>query len=399
MDRNVRGPRAAVGAIPKRVAFLMDAKAWPGGAEVWLSGLMSGLAARGWEIRFLLSDRRVTDEWARQLSERGIAVARFRPTREVDPRGVREARRLLAGFEIVHVNKPHPRMCLPAIAAARSAGAKIVVTTEHIVMKPESRYPFGPEMITYLVRRANRVADLITVTSDVSRMAYIENYRAPARKVVSVRTGVDLARFDHGFDVARLRESLGLAPDDVVGVCVARLFSGKGVDTLLRAVPLILERVPQFRLVVAGTGPLADALERLRGELGVASSVLLVGSRHDVPLILRAGDIFLLASESESAGIAVLEAMAARLPVVATAVGGLCEAVDDGVTGRLVPPRNPRAVADATVAVLSREDRGASLGIAGRRKVETAYASSAVVGRVLELYEELWARRGASTGE
>ncbi len=99
---------------------------------------------------------------------------------------------MLAGFELVHFNKTDPRTCLPAIPAARRAGARVVVSTEHIAKSPESHYPMGAAVVTALVRRANRSVDRIVVVSESSRRAYVGNYRCDPSKVLDVRNGVDL---------------------------------------------------------------------------------------------------------------------------------------------------------------------------------------------------------------
>ncbi len=376
-------------AEPRKVAFYMDADAWPGGAERWLTLLMCGLERAGWSVSLFLTDKRATDGWASLLAERGIAVERVRPTREVDREGVREAERFLSGFPLVHVNKAHPRACLPAIEAARRAGARAVVASEHVVVPPRSRYPFGAAAVKHLVVRANDLCDTITVPSDASREEYVEAYRAGPSKVVTVRGAVDLSMFDGPFDRAAVRRSIGVSPDERVVAVVGRLCAGKGLETALRAARLVVDRVDAFRLVIVGDGDLRPRLSALAADMGIDDAVVMVGSRDDVPDILRAVDLLAVASESETSGLVAMEAAAAGTPVVATRVGGLPETVDDGVTGLLVPPGDESAMAEAVISLLSDGDLTSRMAVAGRSRAEREFGAGCLVDTMTGIYLRL----------
>lgn len=378
------------------VAFYTDSDAWPGGAELWLTHLMSGLESAGVHVSLFLTDKRVTDGWASLLAERGIEVARVRPSREIDPGGAREAEQALRGFPLVHINKPHPRACLPAIAGARRAGARAVVVSEHVVAGPRSRYPMGAAAVRALVRRANELSDVITVPSDASRDAYITAYGAPPAKVLTVRGAVDLSLFGGDVDAAGVRDSLGIAEGAKVAAIVGRIHGGKGLDTALQAVPLILKRERRFRLVIVGEGELEAEIAALRDRLGLADAVVMTGSRDDVPAVLASVDLLIVPSESETAGLTALEAGAAGLPVVATRVGGLPEAVRDGVTGVLVPPRDADALARAVVDVLSDEAAASAMGRAGRALVEREFSAAGLVDTMTGIYDRLLYEEGVS---
>ncbi len=394
MDRLVGGRTAAVQRDRRRVAYYMDSRAWPGGAEIWLSHLMYGLTEAGWQVSLFLSDRRATDEWVPELESHGVAVTRFRPTREIDAAGFREARRLLAGFPLVHFNKVDPRTLLPAIRAARPAGAKVVVSTEHVVLAPASRYPLGQQYVAHLVRRTNRLLDAVTVPCEYARRIYSERYRVPLTKVVNVGTAVPLESFKAGADGSGVRSEFSLGRDDVVAVIVGRLYEGKGLEAAIRSVPRILEREPRFRLLLVGAGPLEEALRLLVSKVGVERVVAFAGRRGDVPAILAAGELLILPSESETAPLTVLEAMAAGLPVVATDVGGVGEAVEGGVTGLLIEPRSSQAIAEGVLSIIAMPDRGAAMGRAGRERVERRFGRESLVRAVTALYGRLLAQTG-----
>jgi glycosyltransferase involved in cell wall biosynthesis len=389
MDGFVGDRAGALRPDRRRVAYYMDASAWPGGAEVWLSHLMYGLTEAGWQVSLFLSDRRETDEWVPQLESRGVAVTRFRPTREIDAGGFREARELLRGFPLVHFNKTHPRALLPAIPAARSAGARAVVSTEHVVLGPASRYPLGRQLVAHLVRRTNASVDVVTVPCEYARRVYSERYRVPSSKIVNVGTAVRLDRFEGAVDRGRVRGEFSLGLGDFAAVIVGRLHEAKGLEAAIGSVPMILEREPTFRLVLVGTGPLEEALRIRASQERLGDTVIFAGRRDDVPEILGSADLLILPSESETAPLTVLEGMAAGLPVVATDVGGVAEAVEDGVTGFLVEPGDPRAIAEAVLRAAALPDRGAAMGSAARNVVRERFSTEALVGTVERLYDKL----------
>jgi glycosyltransferase involved in cell wall biosynthesis len=392
MVRIVSGTRSP--GVPGRIAFWMDADAWPGGAEIWLTHLMVGLKETGWEPSLFLSDKRATDRWAEEVAARGIAVRRTRPMWIVDRAGFAQALELLRGFRIVHVNKAHPRSCLPAVRAARSAGATAVVTSEHVVLPARSRYPLGASVVRSLVAHANRAADIVTVPSESSREAYVAAYGAPRSKVVVVRPAVDPDEFGRPGDARAARAALGLPAEGRVAAIVGRLARGKGLEIAIRAVRGVRRRVPDFRLLIVGDGELAGSLARLAEQEGVVDAVVFAGSKTDVPGVLAAVDLLVVASESETAGMSAIEAMAAGLPVVATDVGGIPEAVIGGATGVLVPPGRTDALATAISDVLTSDDAGAALGVAGRERVASAFTRERLVETMSGIYKGLVGRGG-----
>ena len=385
--------KTRLGALPRRIAFYTDAIAW-GGAEVYMTQVVLGLKRAGFDPRLFVCDRRVVDEWVEHLRERGLHVERFRPGKEFNPRVFFDGLKLFRGFEIVHFNKTHPRICLPAVWAARFAGASVVIATEHLTLRPESNVPFGRGIITTLVRLTNRLLDMTIAVSELSRETLIRNYRIPTQKIVSIRNGIDLSQFDASFDTSAMRVNLGLGASDQVAVLVGRMADRKGHIFALKTVAEIRKRIPDYRLVFVGEGEIEEDLRQEAERLGLTDEVIWAGFRRDVPAILASVDLLILPSEDESLPFVILEAMGSRLPVVATDVGGISEQVEDGVTGRLIRPRDLAGLAEAVAEVLGRSDRGRSLGEAGRRKLEAEFSIEASVGRVPEIYSDIYVRRG-----
>ncbi|TQM43084.1 glycosyltransferase [Pseudonocardia cypriaca] len=196
------------------------------------------------------------------------------------------------------------------------------------------------------------------------RTYLVDELGHPAEKVEIIHNGVDPARFAPGAPV-----DLGLpAGARAIGI-VAVLREEKDHPTLLRAMRMVVDEVPEAHLLVIGDGPLRPELEELARQLGMSGNVTFAGSRPDVAALLPALDVAVLSSTTECFPMAVLEAMACGVPVVGTEVGGVPEMIEDGVTGYLVPSRHPRATADALVKILRDPARAAEMGRAARDRV------------------------------
>ncbi len=379
--------------LPRDIAFYTDARAW-GGAEVYMTQVALGLKRAGFDLRLFVCDLREVDEWVEHLRERGLHVERFRHGKEFNPRVFFDGLKLFRGFEIVHFNKTAPRNCLPAVWAARFAGAGVVVATEHLAHSPDSHVPFGRGIITTMISLTNRLIDMTVAVSELSREMLIRNYRIPPEKILSVRNGIDISQFDESFDTSAVRADLGLGASEHVAALVGQISDRKGHPLAIKAVPEIRKRIPDYRLVFVGDGEIEEELKAEAGRLGLTTEVIWAGFRRDVPAILASVDLLILPSKDECLPFVILEAMGSRLPVVATDVGGISEQVEDGVTGRLIRPRDVAALVEAIIDVLGRSDRGRSLGEAGRRKLEAEFSIEASVGRVPEIYRDIYARRG-----
>jgi glycosyltransferase involved in cell wall biosynthesis len=173
---------------------------------------------------------------------------------------------------------------------------------------------------------------------------------------------------------------------------VARLQPEKGIDELLEATAALNDRVSGLAVVVAGEGPERGRLEAAARERALERSFLLLGHRPDIGRVLASADAFCLPSRHEGLPLSLLEGMRAGLPCVATAVGGIPGLVEDGVSGLLVPPRDPAVLAAAIERVLTDADLAARLGEEARRVVETRHSPAAVAGSYADLYGELASR-------
>jgi len=191
-------------------------------------------------------------------------------------------------------------------------------------------------------------------------------------------------------DGSRVREELGLEPDELLIVAVGNLYSVKGHATLIRALRRIAEQRPAlaWRAAIAGRGEEEEALTALIAESGLLGKIHLLGYRADIADILAAGNLFVMPSLSEGLPLALLEAMFASKPVIASHVGGIPEVVRSGEEALLVPPGDPDALADALDSALCDSDLRARLASAARDRAQTRYTVQAMT----DAYEELYVR-------
>jgi L-malate glycosyltransferase len=242
-------------------------------------------------------------------------------------------------------------------------------------------------------RHIARQVDTVIVNADALRVE--GEQRGMRCRWALLPNGVDTEHFRLAPPHPAARAALGLDPQRPVVGTIGRLEDRKGHDQLLRAAGTMLARGNGRRpqIVIVGDGPLREELQAQAQSLGVADSVRFVGTVSDVRPSLEAMDVFVLPSHAEGMSNALMEAMAAARPVVATAVGGNTEVVVDGKTGVLIPPADPRAIADAIAALLRDPDRAAGLGAAAREFVTRRFGARARVAELERLYEKRLALR------
>jgi glycosyltransferase involved in cell wall biosynthesis len=204
-------------------------------------------------------------------------------------------------------------------------------------------------------------------------------------KIHLVRNGIDLRPFNNAPPSLRNGTFSDHAP--IVGL-VGRLSVEKGVDIFLHAAARVLRELPSTKFVVVGEGPDLDKLESLIDELKIRNSVSMLGRRDDMPSVYASLDIMVSASRQEGLPMAILEGMASKLPLIATAVGAVPTVVADGRTGVLLPPENPELLASAIVTLLRNPAERERLGAAARKLIEDEFSADRMTADYLHVYEE-----------
>lgn len=351
-----------------------------GGTESHILELASRIDRSRFDVTVctLKSGGRVAEE----LRARGIRVT------SLDGAGKLDARVLFRLLKTIRNERPdviQAFLCW-ANVAARICGR--LVRTFAIISS------YHDEVVSegWIVRLADRLTlkwtHGIICCSEAVRRSVLSRIGGDGDQFTVIPFGVDVDQFRSPF-VATRRE-LGLHDDGPVIGTVCRLVEPKkGLSVLLQAMSELAQRLgePPCQLVIVGEGPARRALESLRDRLGLSEWVAFTGVRRDVPRVLHALDVFVLPSLYEGFGIAILEAMAAAKPVVATRVGGIPEFVMAETTGLLVEPGNAAALAEAIECLLCDPQRARGMGMRGRASVLAAFQVSTVVRQHEQVYE------------
>ena len=369
-----------------RVAHLITGDLWAG-AEVQVAHLLSGLAECR-ELKLgavLFADGRL----AQELRENGIWVSVLREKDLGALRLVRALGRVLRRHEVEVLHTHGYKESILGAVAGRWAGVRRYVKTEHGRVEP-SRAWDGMKMSVY--RRvdqwvARRASDrVIAVSLDLYRHL---TTCLPEGRVVLIRNGVDPRRIVVGVSPAEVRRRLGIGEDAPLFGTVGRLVPVKGLAYFLEAARGLLEVLPEARFLVVGDGPLRPELERRARELGIARAVKFSGFRADVLDIVNALDVFVMPSIHEGLPMALLEATALGKPIVASAVGGIPEVLDD-LRGWLVPPRDVPALTRACLTAVTTDHDA----VRPKRRREVVELAQAMCAQTCDLYRDLAGRNG-----
>lgn len=320
-------------------------------------------------------------KWAAQLTTMGVEVTALRRQPGFHVGLARDVARVARHHHatILHCHHYSP-FVYGRLAALLVPGIRLVFT-EHgrLSDAPASR---KRQLATRLLRTG--VPRLYAVSHDLRRHLIEEGF--PSRLEV-IWNGIDPRRAPVEADRDRAQANLGVTPEHRVIGSVGRLDPVKDFRTLLQAFAAALARDSRLRLFIVGEGPEQAALDEVIRAAGLGERARLLGHREDVPLLLPGFDVYVNSSITEGVSLTILEAMAAERPVVATAVGGNPEVVQDEVTGLLCPARDAAALAGAMTNLAADAPRAARLGVAGRERVLAHFTLDQMVHRYAQIYE------------
>jgi glycosyltransferase involved in cell wall biosynthesis len=297
-------------------------------------------------------------------------------------------------IDIVHTHLT--QTSLLGILAARRVGTPRVCATVHSVVMSSRQGRWNPR--GFLLRSAiNKVfsqADrIIAVSQEVDRAIRLHT-GIPGERILTIPNGVDTDQFHLQADRRTLRDRLGLPADRLVAVTIGRLTHLKG-HTYLQGALASIPAEQRPLVLIAGDGPDRNALELRTTAMELNRDIRFLGNRRDIPALLAAADLFVLPSLWEGLPLVLLEAMAAGLPAVVTAVGGNPEVVGNGIAGVLVPPGDAHALAKALSSLLNDPLRRERMGQAARQRVERYFSVQKFVEAHEQLYEVLFAEHSS----
>ena len=283
------------------------------------------------------------------------------------------------------------RASMVASPLAKLAGVPVTIETPHIRELWRTRWPKSSFAID---RLAGRFVDFYVAVSESNAQFLIEKKRLPASKIRVIHNGSDLSRFNPGHPAPpELRRSLGFGESDPVVVLIGRLEAQKGHAVLLEALPSVIERFPNLRLVCVGEGALRPELERRVAELRLQSSVRFVGFQPNAPDWFALSAFCVLPSFYEGLPLVAIECLAAGRAMIATAVDGSPEVIVNGKTGLLVPAGDSAALSEALLKLLSNPELCARLAVAGREWVMQRFDLNRQIRETQNLYLEAYGKK------
>ena len=359
-----------------RILHLNTERTWRGGEQQCLY-LLEGLKAHDIACHLVCQPESPLAERARRAS---VPVFPVPMHGEADPRAVFKLKHLIqkGRYHIIHSHTSHGH----TLAFWASLG----IQTVRLVTRRVDFSIFRRSLLRLSGIKYRYMADYYIAISHKIKDVLIKDGLA-AERIFVIHSGVDVNRFTSISGDSLVKEFDIRDPDRVV-LNVAHLAGHKGQEYLIKAVPLVLRKVPEARFFIVGGGKLAMELANLADSLGVKHKVIFTGFRKDVGAFYTLADLFVMCSVQEGLGTAVLDAMALGVPVVATKAGGIPEAVLDNHTGKLVPPGDPVALAEEIVYMLCHPEEARRMGCHGQANVRRHFSIEAMVQGNIHVYHQ-----------
>jgi glycosyltransferase involved in cell wall biosynthesis len=356
------------------------ARTWRGGQNQVLLTVL-GLRAIG-ERTLLVAH---PDGELRRRAAEGLEFVPLAPSHELDLKSGWRLSRLFNRTrpDVVHAHDPH------AVAMA-ALGLSMSTLDPPPALVASRRVDFRLKKNSFSRWKYRQVDAFVCASAAIADILAKDGV-GPAR-IVTIHEGIDVERIART-EPASVHAELWLPAHAPVVGSIGALVEHKGHRHLIDAAAIVVRQVPDARFVVFGEGPLRPALEQQIRHLHLEKHVFLPGFRPDVIGFLKRFDLFVMCSEMEGLGTSILDAMAAGRPVVGTRTGGIPEVVDDGVTGILVPPSDPHALAAAISMLLEDPAARERMGAAGWTRVRERFTMERMVEDTRRLYRELLARR------
>lgn len=347
------------------------------GGEKWMLNTALELQKRG---HLVLISGRKDSLWIEMCAKNGLPVFPTRMRGDFDPFAWRFFYRLIKTHQIEGVCLSMEKAVRLCGLAAKWAGVKAVVSRKGLMlMKGHALYRLAYQHIVDRI-----LTNSHQLKQEMSKFSWLSE-----EKITVIHNGVVIPQRTPLIEKKAIRQELGISTTVPLLAAGGRLCPQKGFNFLLEAVARVKQQIPTLELMIMGEGESRQGLENLAEKLDITESVHFLGHRSDVPRLLPAADLFVLSSLYEGMPNIVLEAMAAELPVVATAVNGVPELIEDGVSGILVESKNTPILADAILNIMQDKEQMNIVAKNGRQRVETHFSIARMVDQVENLFCEL----------
>lgn len=260
-----------------------------------------------------------------------------------------------------------------------------IIVTQHLWLWAKS---FKLKMYIKLEALIMRFIPRVVAVSEQIKREMIKNGVSP-EKVTVIDNGINIDKYCNSADISNLKQQLNLPDKALIVGTLARLSKQKGIIYLLEAVVIILEKVPNTHFLIVGDGPLRNELQDFTEDLGISENIHFLKFRMDCERLLKIMDIFVLSSIDEGLPMALLEAMATKIPVVVTTVGSISNVIKNNENGCLVEPRNSKELAEKIIYLLNNEQKRKELSEKAFKTVVNNYSSDAMCKEYLKIYDEV----------
>ncbi len=362
-----------------------------GGGQINLLSLAASLDKSLFEVLVCSSD---TGALVEAVKNKGIRHIPISITKKISRNTVAEIAAVLSEHKIDVLHTHGGVAGFHGRWAARKNKIPVVVHTLHGIHYLHYRNIILKSIYVFLEKWFSRFTDAVIYVCDSDKILANKYGLVPERKSLVIRNGMDFLPFEmpgeKSSEELDLEEELGLDLSRPVVGTVARLHRQKGIPYLLEAARLLSQDIPGIQFLIVGGGPWRDRLKEQKNRLGLEKIVYFLGERKEIPQILSLFDIVVLPSLWEGLPYSLLEAGALGKPVVATDVDGVKEIITDGKTGILVPPKNPRKLAEALRRLLENRNLALRMGSALKEDLHDRYALSRMITEVQNLYLRLY---------
>ena len=374
--------------MKKKVIWVIDGLG-TGGAEKLTYSIMDHLDKNTYDLRVCVLQIKQNNLVAGELEKIGIPVDMVYVPYLRHPANLPRLFRYLARHrpDLIHTQLEFSNTL--GSLAGKVLGIPLVSTLHTLEMPVKGTSEFWRLQLMWGSLRY--FCDRIIAVSEITRIHSILHGKLPEKKVVTIYNGIDLSSFKawNRETIAIKRNSLHIPTDASVLVTVAVLREMKGIQFLIKAMPVLLEKVPNLYYLIVGEGEYGVTLRRLVNDLGLEKNVIFAGYRDDIPEMLALSDIFVLPTLADALPTVLIEAMATQLPIVASNVGGVPEIIKNGENGLLTPPANPMKLAEACLKLIQDKDRTKAMGAWGLKIAKERFDIRNQAERLSSLYQEL----------
>src|SRR3989338_1390540 len=281
--------------------------------------------------------------------------------------------------------------------AAKLAGAKIIIYSPHGDIFEGYFCKLATDFFILLEKFAARFTDKIINLTKIEIERFLEHGIGTRHQLKQIYNGINIKYYERAMTSnLKKRDEFGLGKDDFVCATVGRLVPVKGHTYLIKAIQKVVKVIPEAKFLFVGDGELKSKLSEEIKSYDLQRNIFLLGARNDIATILSCINVFLLPSLNEGFGMALIEAMAARKPVIATNVGGVPEVIINGTTGILVPSKDPEAFSSAIIKLYNNPEMSLEMGLAGYSSARNLFDIKTTVREFEDLYSKLIKEKGVA---